>query len=45
MLSNYELIEQNLRNIFLGKSCTKCDGEASRRHFYKKLKLSISLDH
>ena len=33
-----------MRNIFLEKPYTKCDGEASRRRFYKKLKLSVSLD-
>ena len=34
-----------MRNIFLEKSYTKWGGEASRKHFYKKMKLSISLDH
>ena len=29
---------------FVEKSYTKCDGEASSRSFYKKLKLGISLD-
>ena len=38
------LIEYNMRNIFLGKSFTKCGGETVPRHFSKKLKLSISLD-
>ena len=33
-----------MRNIFLEKSCTKCDGETSPRRFFEKLKLSISLD-
>ena len=33
-----------MRNIFLEKSYTKCGGEASPRPFYKKSKLSISLD-
>ena len=32
------------RNIFLEKSYTKCGGDASPRPFYKKSKLSISLD-
>ena len=32
------------KNSFLEKSCTKCGGEASPRPFYKKSKLSISLD-
>ena len=39
-----QLIECNLRNIFLGKSYTKCGGETSPRPFTEKLKLSISLD-
>ena len=39
-----QLIECHMRNIFLEKSCTKCSGETSLRPFYKKLKLSISLD-
>ena len=32
-----------MRNIFLEKSYTKCDGETSPRPFYKKSKFSISL--
>ena len=32
-----------MSNIFLEKSCTKSDGEASPRPFYKKSSLSISL--
>ena len=39
-----QLIERNMRHIFFKKSYTKCDGEISPRHFYEKLKLSISLD-
>ena len=39
-----QLIECNMRNIFLEKSYTKCDGEASPRPFSEKLKLSISMD-
>ena len=39
-----QLIECSMRNIFLEKSYTKCDGETSPRHFSEKLKLSISLD-
>ena len=31
-----QLIEYNVWNIFLEKSYTKCGGEASPRHFYKK---------
>ena len=34
----------NMRNIFLEKLCTKCDGQTSLRHVFEKLKLSISLD-
>ena len=33
-----------MRNIFLGKPCTKCGGEVSPRLFSEKLKSSISLD-
>ena len=33
-----QLIEFNMRNIFLEKSCTKCGGENIPRHFYKKSK-------
>ena len=39
-----QLIECNMRNIFLGKSYTKCGRETSLRLFSEKLKLSISLD-
>ena len=39
-----QLIECNIRNIFLDKSCTKCGGETSCRPFSETLKLSISLD-
>ena len=39
-----QLIEYNIRNIFLEKSYTKCGGETSPRPFSEKLKLSISLD-
>ena len=39
-----QLIECNMRNIFLEKSYTKCGGETSPRPFIEKLKLSISLD-
>ena len=39
-----QLIEHNMRHIFLGKSHPKCDGESSPRPFSGKLKLSISLD-
>ena len=39
-----QLIEYNMRNVFLEKSYKKCGGETSPRPFYKKSKLSISLD-
>ena len=39
-----QLIECNMRNIFLEKSYTKCGGETSPRPFSKKLKLRITLD-
>ena len=39
-----QLIDYNVKNIFLKKSYTKYDGETSPRPFSEKLKLSISLD-
>ena len=39
-----QLIEYNLRNIFLQKSYTKCGGETIPGPFHKKSKLSISLN-
>ena len=39
-----QVIECNMRSIFLEKSHTKCDGETSPKVFSKKLKSSISLD-
>ena len=39
-----QLIEYNMRNIFLEKLFTKCRGETSPRPFSGKLKLSIFLD-
>ena len=39
-----QLIEYNIRNIFLKKSYTKYGGESIPRPFLKKSKLSISLD-
>ena len=39
-----QLIECNMRNIFLEKSYTKFGGETGGRPFLKKLKLSISMD-
>ena len=39
-----QLIEYNMRNIFVEKSYTKCGGETIPRLFSKKSKLSLSLD-
>ena len=39
-----ELLECNMRNIFLEKSYPKFGGETSPRLFPEKLKLTISLD-
>ena len=39
-----QLIEYNMRNIFLEKSYTKYGGETSSRPFSGTLKLGISLD-
>ena len=39
-----QLMEYNMRNIFVKKSYTKFTGEIIPRPLYKKLKLSISLD-
>ena len=39
-----QLIEYNMKNIFVEKSYTKCAGEIIPRPLSKKSKLSISLD-
>ena len=39
-----QLIEWNMRNIFLGKSYTKCGGVTSPKPFSEKLKLTLFLD-
>ena len=39
-----QLIGYDMRNIFLEKSYTKCDGETIPRPYHKKWKLSISPD-
>ena len=39
-----QLIECNMRNIFLEKSYTKCSEETSPKPFSEKLKLSVSLN-
>ena len=39
-----QLIQHKMRNIFLEKWYTKCDGETIPRHFSNKSNLSISLD-
>ena len=38
------LIEHNMRNVFLGKLCTKCGEDTILRPFSQKSTLSISLD-
>ena len=39
-----QLIDYNMRTIFLEKLCAKCGGETSPTLFFKKSKLRISLD-
>ena len=39
-----QLIEYNMRNIFVEKSYIKCAGESIPRPLYKNTKLSISMD-
>ena len=39
-----QLIEYNIRNIFVEKLYAECGGETIPRTFSKKLKLSISRD-
>ena len=39
-----QLIEYNMKNLFLKKSCANCGGETIPTPFSKKTKLSISLD-
>ena len=39
-----QLIEYNMRKIFLEKLYRKCGGETISRSISKKLKLSMSLD-
>ena len=39
-----QLIEYNIRKIFLEKSYTKCGEEINPRPFFKKKKLSVSVD-
>ena len=39
-----QLIEYNMRNVFLEKSYTTFVGEVSLKPFYKNSKLSISLE-
>ena len=39
-----QLIEHNMRNIFLEKSYTKYGGETTPRPLFEKLKLRISRD-
>ena len=44
MIIDGQLIEYNMKNIFLEKSYAKCGGETIPRPFSKKSKLSLSLD-
>ena len=39
-----QLIEYNMRNIFVDKSYTICGGETISRPFSERSKLSVSLD-
>ena len=39
-----QLLEYNLRNIFLKMSSAKCGGKTIPRPFFKRSKLSISLN-
>ena len=39
-----QLIEYNMKNIFVENSIKKCRGETTPRSFSKKSKLSVSLD-
>ena len=43
-LKRGQLVEYNIKNIFLGKLYTTCCGENSIRSFSEKLKLRISLN-
>ena len=43
MMKSDQLIEYNMRNIFLEISYLKCGGETILRSFSKKSKLRISL--
>ena len=38
------LIEYNMKNITVEKSCTKCGGKTCPRNIFKKSKFSMSLD-
>ena len=39
-----QLIEYNMRNIFVENSFSKCGGETISRLFSKKSKLNVSVD-
>ena len=39
-----QLVEYNFRNIFIEKPYTKCGGKTIPRPFFKKSKLSISVN-
>ena len=36
-----QLIEHNMRNIFLEKQYTKCGGETSPKPFFKNIKIKL----
>ena len=38
---NSQLIEHNMRNIFLEKQYTKCGGETSPKPFFKNIKIKL----
>ena len=40
-----QVIEYNMRNLFLKKSYTKYGGETIPRPFIKNSRLSLSIDH
>ena len=39
-----QLINDNMRNIFLEKSYARCGGETSPRPFPERFKLSVSME-
>ena len=43
-MKHVQLIDYNMRIIFIEKLYTKCGGETTPRPFSEKLKLRVSLD-